>query len=180
MHYHSVPLPWQSCTLYQKWSNIFFYKYKQGEICCIHDIVIHASKAICLLHFLFLFLLPQKDCFYLNIQIYVTNFLVHLCSEIHLEFFEGCGFVQFSHRDMALAAIKGLNGIFTMSVKFIYCFVCNSVFIVFLKDIMLSLSFFFIQGSDQPLIVRIADPKKPRIGEQRFYCFDFFFLYQYL
>ncbi|KAJ0113656.1 hypothetical protein Patl1_00852 [Pistacia atlantica] len=49
----------------------------------------------------------------------------------------GCGFVQFSHRDMALAAIKGLNGIFTMS------------------------------GSDQPLIVRIADPKKPRIGEQR-------------
>ncbi|KAJ4727841.1 flowering time control protein FCA-like [Melia azedarach] len=49
----------------------------------------------------------------------------------------GCAFVQFSHREMAMAAIKGLSGIFMM------------------------------RGSDQPLIVRIADPKKPRIGEQR-------------
>ncbi|XP_038905034.1 flowering time control protein FCA-like [Benincasa hispida] len=38
---------------------------------------------------------------------------------------------------MALAAIKALNGNFTM------------------------------RGCDQPLIVRLADPKKPRIGEQR-------------
>ncbi|KAH9730839.1 bruno 1 isoform b-related [Citrus sinensis] len=51
--------------------------------------------------------------------------------------FEGCAFVQFSHREMALAAISGLNGTFTM------------------------------RGSDQPLVVRIADPKKPRTGELR-------------
>ncbi|CAH8330426.1 unnamed protein product [Eruca vesicaria subsp. sativa] len=44
-------------------------------------------------------------------------------------------FVQFSSREMALAAIKRLNGVFTM------------------------------RGSDQPLIVRFADPKKPRLGE---------------
>ncbi|EOA26949.1 hypothetical protein CARUB_v10023042mg [Capsella rubella] len=44
----------------------------------------------------------------------------------------GYAFVQFSCRDMALAAIKGLNGVFTM------------------------------RGSDQPLTVRFADPKKPR------------------
>ncbi|KAG2309725.1 hypothetical protein Bca52824_029473 [Brassica carinata] len=36
---------------------------------------------------------------------------------------------------MALEAIKALNGLFTM------------------------------RGSDQPLIVRFADPKKPRLGE---------------
>ncbi|XP_010518429.1 PREDICTED: flowering time control protein FCA-like isoform X4 [Camelina sativa] len=44
----------------------------------------------------------------------------------------GYAFVQFSCRDMALAAIKALNGVFTM------------------------------RGSDQPLTVRFADPKKPR------------------
>ncbi|KAL9430571.1 hypothetical protein AB3S75_025876 [Citrus x aurantiifolia] len=49
----------------------------------------------------------------------------------------GCAFVQFSHREMALAAISGLNGTFMM------------------------------RGSDQPLVVRIADPKKPRTGELR-------------
>ncbi|KAF8052752.1 hypothetical protein N665_1512s0001 [Sinapis alba] len=49
----------------------------------------------------------------------------------------GFAFVQFSRKEMALAAIKGLNGIFTM------------------------------RGSDQPLIVRFADPKKPRLGEPR-------------
>ncbi|KAJ7977687.1 Flowering time control protein FCA [Quillaja saponaria] len=49
----------------------------------------------------------------------------------------GYGFVKFSNRDMALAAIKGLNGIFTM------------------------------KGCHQPLIVRFADPKKPRTGEPR-------------
>ncbi|OMO82161.1 hypothetical protein COLO4_23202 [Corchorus olitorius] len=49
----------------------------------------------------------------------------------------GCGFVQFSHRDMAVGAIKGLNGIFTM------------------------------KGCDQPLIVRFANPKRPRNGEPR-------------
>ncbi|VVB03601.1 unnamed protein product [Arabis nemorensis] len=46
----------------------------------------------------------------------------------------GYAFVQFSRREMALAAIKGLNGVFTM------------------------------RGSDQPLTVRFADPKKPRLG----------------
>uniref|UniRef100_A0A9I9D4E9 Flowering time control protein FCA n=3 Tax=Cucumis melo TaxID=3656 RepID=A0A9I9D4E9_CUCME len=49
----------------------------------------------------------------------------------------GSAFVKYARRDMALAAIKALNGNFTM------------------------------RGCDQPLIVRLADPKKPRIGEQR-------------
>ncbi|KAJ6432099.1 hypothetical protein OIU84_019370 [Salix udensis] len=44
----------------------------------------------------------------------------------------GCGFVKYSHRDMALAAINGLNGIYTM------------------------------RGCEQPLTVRFADPKRPR------------------
>lgn len=34
--------------------------------------------------------------------------------------FEGCGFVKFSHKEMALAAIKALNGNYTMRVKLIY------------------------------------------------------------
>ncbi|KAL2338933.1 hypothetical protein Fmac_013379 [Flemingia macrophylla] len=49
----------------------------------------------------------------------------------------GCGFVKYSHRDMALAAINGLNGIYTM------------------------------RGCEQPLIVRFADPKRPRQGDSR-------------
>ncbi|KAK6913664.1 RNA recognition motif domain, partial [Dillenia turbinata] len=49
----------------------------------------------------------------------------------------GCGFVKYSHRDMAMAAINALNGIYTM------------------------------RGCDQPLTVRFADPKRPRAGESR-------------
>ncbi|GMH30791.1 hypothetical protein Nepgr_032634 [Nepenthes gracilis] len=49
----------------------------------------------------------------------------------------GCGFVGFSNRDMAVAAINGLNGIYMM------------------------------RGCDRPLVVRFADPKKPRNGELR-------------
>ncbi|TQE03214.1 hypothetical protein C1H46_011217 [Malus baccata] len=49
----------------------------------------------------------------------------------------GCGFVKYSQRDMALAAINGLNGIYTM------------------------------RGCDQPLTVRFADPKRPRLGDSR-------------
>ncbi|XP_052207022.1 flowering time control protein FCA [Diospyros lotus] len=49
----------------------------------------------------------------------------------------GCGFVKFSHREMAMAAINTLNGIYTM------------------------------KGCDQPLTVRFADPKRPRAGESR-------------
>ncbi|TYH10085.1 hypothetical protein ES288_A07G150200v1 [Gossypium darwinii] len=49
----------------------------------------------------------------------------------------GCGFVQFSQRDMAQAAMRGLSGIFTM------------------------------KGCDQPLIIRSANPKRPRNGEPR-------------
>jgi RNA recognition motif-containing protein len=60
----------------------------------------------------------------------------------------GYAFVQFSCKEMALAAIKALNGLFT------------------------------IRGSDQPLIVRFADPKKPRLGEQRFYSFLFLYLFE--
>ncbi|KAF5737071.1 hypothetical protein HS088_TW14G01227 [Tripterygium wilfordii] len=49
----------------------------------------------------------------------------------------GCGFVKYSNRDMAWAAIHGFNGVYTM------------------------------RGCDQPLIVRFADPKRPRLGESR-------------
>ncbi|XP_057546389.1 flowering time control protein FCA isoform X2 [Amaranthus tricolor] len=49
----------------------------------------------------------------------------------------GCGFVKFSNRESAMAAINDLNGIHTM------------------------------RGCDQPLIVRFADPKRPRAGEPR-------------
>ncbi|KAK7264732.1 hypothetical protein RJT34_32342 [Clitoria ternatea] len=54
----------------------------------------------------------------------------------------GCGFVKYSHRDMALAAINALNGILTM------------------------------KGCDQPLIVRFADPKRPRQGDSRGIAFE--------
>ncbi|XP_051127546.1 flowering time control protein FCA [Andrographis paniculata] len=49
----------------------------------------------------------------------------------------GCGFVKYSQREMAQAAINALNGAYTMS------------------------------GCNQPLIVRFADPKRPRAGEPR-------------
>lgn len=49
----------------------------------------------------------------------------------------GCGFVKFSNKDSAMASINSLNGIYTM------------------------------RGCDQPLIVRFADPKRPRAGEPR-------------
>lgn len=49
----------------------------------------------------------------------------------------GCGFVKYSHREMALAAINALNGSYTM------------------------------RGCDQPLTVRFADPKRPRQGDSR-------------
>ncbi|PON93153.1 RNA binding protein [Trema orientale] len=49
----------------------------------------------------------------------------------------GCGFVKYSQREMALAAINALNGSYTM------------------------------RGCDQPLTVRFADPKRPRPGESR-------------
>jgi hypothetical protein len=45
-----------------------------------------------------------------NLEIYVYLFSYFFC-------FEGSGFVKFSHRDMALAAIKALNGTFMMRVK---------------------------------------------------------------
>lgn len=44
---------------------------------------------------------------------------------------EGCGFVKYSHRDMALAAINALNGIFTMRVRnIIPVSILNSVLIM--------------------------------------------------
>lgn len=49
----------------------------------------------------------------------------------------GCGFVKFSNREMAAAAINALNGTYVM------------------------------RGCNQPLIVRLADPKRPRPGESR-------------
>lgn len=41
--------------------------------------------------------------------------------------FEGCGFVKFSHRDMAMAAINALNGIYTMRVS-LFCYSSKVVF----------------------------------------------------
>ncbi|KAI7725623.1 hypothetical protein M8C21_005380, partial [Ambrosia artemisiifolia] len=49
----------------------------------------------------------------------------------------GCGFVKYTNRDVAVAAINALNGIYIM------------------------------RGCEQPLIVRFADPKRPRPGEPR-------------
>ncbi|XAR61434.1 hypothetical protein NMG60_11035132 [Bertholletia excelsa] len=49
----------------------------------------------------------------------------------------GYGFIQFSHRDMAVAAMNALGGSYVM------------------------------RGCDQPLIIRFADPKKPRNGDTR-------------
>ncbi|KAF3456378.1 hypothetical protein FNV43_RR01028 [Rhamnella rubrinervis] len=49
----------------------------------------------------------------------------------------GCGFVKYSQREMALAAINSLNGCYTM------------------------------RGCDQPLTVRFADPKRPKPGDSR-------------
>ncbi|KVI12543.1 flowering time control protein FCA isoform X1 [Cynara cardunculus var. scolymus] len=49
----------------------------------------------------------------------------------------GIGFISFSHKDMAAAAIIALNGKYVM------------------------------KGCDQPLVVRFADPKKPKTGEYR-------------
>jgi CUG-BP- and ETR3-like factor len=49
----------------------------------------------------------------------------------------GCAFVKYPSRDMAMAAVNALSGIFTM------------------------------KGCDQPLTVRFADPKRPRFGDTR-------------
>jgi CUG-BP- and ETR3-like factor len=49
----------------------------------------------------------------------------------------GCGFVKYAQREMAMAAINSLNGIFVM------------------------------RGCEQALSVRFADPKRPRAGEPR-------------
>lgn len=49
----------------------------------------------------------------------------------------GCAFVQFSHREMAIAAINALHGTYIM------------------------------RGCEQPLVVRFADPKKPRGSDSR-------------
>ncbi|CAB78670.1 FCA gamma protein [Arabidopsis thaliana] len=49
----------------------------------------------------------------------------------------GCGFVKYSSKETAMAAIDGLNGTYTM------------------------------RGCNQPLIVRFAEPKRPKPGESR-------------
>ncbi|XP_010551100.1 PREDICTED: flowering time control protein FCA-like isoform X2 [Tarenaya hassleriana] len=49
----------------------------------------------------------------------------------------GCGFVKYSNKETAMAAINGLSGVYTM------------------------------RGCNQPLIVRFADPKRSRPGESR-------------
>ncbi|KAK3129284.1 hypothetical protein QOZ80_6BG0476300 [Eleusine coracana subsp. coracana] len=49
----------------------------------------------------------------------------------------GCGFVKFSSRESAVAAMNALNGTYIM------------------------------RGCEQPLVIRFADPKRPRPGESR-------------
>ncbi|KAG6519282.1 hypothetical protein ZIOFF_022775 [Zingiber officinale] len=49
----------------------------------------------------------------------------------------GCGFIKFANREMAAAAMNALDGTFVM------------------------------RGCDQPLVVRFADPKRPRNADQR-------------
>ncbi|KAK3132493.1 hypothetical protein QOZ80_6AG0522840 [Eleusine coracana subsp. coracana] len=49
----------------------------------------------------------------------------------------GCGFVKFSSRESAVAAMNALNGAYIM------------------------------RGCEQPLVIRFADPKRPRPGESR-------------
>ncbi|CAH1434195.1 unnamed protein product [Lactuca virosa] len=49
----------------------------------------------------------------------------------------GMGFITFTHKDMAVASINGLHGNYVM------------------------------KGCDQPLVVRFADPKKPKTWENR-------------
>lgn len=44
----------------------------------------------------------------------MSNLLLLLLSSFS---FQGCAFIQFSRREMAVAAIKALNGIFTMRVN---------------------------------------------------------------
>ncbi|CAL0311160.1 unnamed protein product [Lupinus luteus] len=57
--------------------------------------------------------------------------------EVFIPYLRGYAFVKYSSREMASAAIEGLNGKFTM------------------------------RGCDTPLIVRFADPIKPKTGESR-------------
>jgi len=49
----------------------------------------------------------------------------------------GCGFVKFSSKEPAVAAMNALNGTYIM------------------------------RGCEQPLVIRFADPKRPRPGESR-------------
>lgn len=46
--------------------------------------------------------------------------LLDMVNVVFFVFWLGCGFVKFSQIDMALAAIKALNGTFIMRVKFFY------------------------------------------------------------
>lgn len=111
---------------------------------------------------------------------YSIKFVIKLCLEfqaMHLGFlfftsldffwFEGCGFVKLSNRDMAVAAINALNGNYVMRVKHFTCFNVLLLGVLFLP--LINFFFTLIKGCDQPLIVRFADPKKPRIGESRFF-----------
>ncbi|CAJ1874790.1 unnamed protein product [Sphenostylis stenocarpa] len=84
-----------------------------------------------------------KNVSYQQVIIHVEFLFVQIFSpyghveDIFMATKRGYAFVKFSNREMALAAIKGLNRTFTM------------------------------RGCDHPLIVRFADPKKPRMGESR-------------
>lgn len=98
-----------------------------------------------------------------------------------LFYLEGCGFVKYSHREMALAAINALNGCYTMRVGVNISEKKNFTFVCLLRWQKLYYEFFggASQGCDQPLTVRFADPKRPKPTDSRFLYFlsSFFSLY---
>lgn len=84
---------------------------------------------------------------------------------------------------MAVAAINALNGTYVMRVRpFNFIININIQIDIMLMDTIFSKnsnvegyaiflkSFLFVmKGCDQPLIVRFADPKKPKTGESRYH-----------
>lgn len=87
--------------------------------------------------------------------------------------YEGCGFVKFSSREDAVAAMNALHGNYVMRVNFLYFL--NSAQVSQVGALLMMYLFSLChQGCDQPLIVRFADPKRPRPAESRsLYIFRF-------
>lgn len=73
---------------------------------------------------------------------------------------------------MAIAAIHALNGTYVMRVSLYVCMSDFSFFFLKLIPMLLIVMvILFVKGCDQPLIVRFAAPKKPRVGDSRYHIF---------